>query len=189
MSLSSTLPTVNPPQSGDANRPTNAGRSSNDGGVAFEWLRCEVAPPVAVNDTSSGLFGANQTVTDVTSNDAAGDNPIDTASVTIDTNANAATEGTCSVTTSPAVQFVPVANFAGDATCTYQVCDNGTPATCDTADVTFTVGAGSAPVANDDTVGTPQGVAIVVDVVGGSTLGAVTDTCLLYTSPSPRDNR
>ena len=121
--------------------------------------------PVANNDTSSGLFGAAQTI-DPLPNDTDANGDIDNTSVTIDTNANTATEGTCTAA-SPNVTFTPVANFAGNATCTYQVCDD--TARCDTADIVFTVAPGAAPVATDDTGSGNFGDPIVVDVQGNDT--------------------
>ena len=139
-----------------------------------------VAPggaPVATDDTGSGSFGDPITV-DVQANDTDPDGNLDPSSTSIDTQPPVA-EGVCAVGTAPNydVTFTPAANFAGNSTCTYEICDLNSPTPqCDTADVVFTVGAGAAPVANDDTAQTNPGVAVVADVIGGSTTGAVADT-------------
>ena len=80
-----------------------------------------------------------------------------------------ATGGTPVVNPDGTVTFTPNPNFTGTATFKYAVCDNGTPALCDTAMVTVTVTApipplNIAPIALNDATTTPQDVAISGDV-------------------------
>ena len=134
------------------------------------------APPVANDDSATDPnFGDPVVIAEaiITTNDTAGSGTLDASTISIDTNANAATEGTCAVSgTSPYdITFTPIANFVDTATCTYEICN--TNGLCDTADITFDPANGSAPVANDDTANTSVDTAVTIDVTAGA--GADTD--------------
>ena len=109
----------------------------------------------------------------ITTNDTAGSGTLDASTISIDTNANPTTEGTCAVSgTSPYdITFTPIANFVDTATCTYEICN--TNGLCDTADITFDPADGSAPVANNDSATTALDTAVTIDVTAGA--GADTD--------------
>ena len=48
--------------------------------------------------------------------------------------------GTLILLNGDSIQFTPDANFNGNDTLSYRICDNGSPVLCDTATVIFTVG-------------------------------------------------
>jgi hypothetical protein len=89
--------------------------------------------PKALDDSMSG---AVDTILDssVLDNDA-DDSAIIAASLEILENADAGTEGICSVVGS-LVRFTPVGGYTGTTSCTYKICDDDT--VCDTAKVSFT---------------------------------------------------
>jgi hypothetical protein len=79
------------------------------------------------------------------------------------------THGTVDLGTDANITFTPEANFNGEATFTYRVCDNGSPSECsiETATVNVTVSAvNDAPVAEDQSVTTNE------DTAKEVTLGA-----------------
>jgi uncharacterized repeat protein (TIGR01451 family) len=66
--------------------------------------------------------------------------------------------------------YTPDPNFTGTDTFDYTACDDGTPALCDTATVTVTVGGvNDPPVANDDAAVTDEDTPVVIDVVANDT--------------------
>jgi large repetitive protein len=68
------------------------------------------------------------------------------------------------------ITYTPTGNYAGPDTLIYQVCDNGTPALCDTALVVITVNpVNDAPIANGETVATLMDTAIPISVVNNDT--------------------
>ncbi len=63
-----------------------------------------------------------------------------------------------------------IPDFNGTDSFTYEVCDDGTPALCDTAVVNVTVDAvNDAPVANDDSATTPEDTPVAIDVTANDT--------------------
>ena len=79
------------------------------------------------------------------------------------------TGGTASVNPDGTVTFTPTPNFTGTAVFKYAICDNGTPALCDTATVTITVTqplqtVNVAPIAINDATSTPVNTPIGGDV-------------------------
>ena len=128
------------------------------------------APPTAVADgpVLGGSFGS-AIVVDVDGNDTAGSGVLDPSSITITSNANAGTEGTCTVGGAPGydVTFTPVANFTGTASCTYEICDSNS--LCDTAVITFDPHDGSSPVAVADSGSTAPNTPVTVDVFANDT--------------------
>jgi gliding motility-associated-like protein len=79
--------------------------------------------------------------------------------------------GTVSVNpTTGAITFTPAANFFGNTTFTYQVCDNGTPVLCDDAVVTITVNAvNDAPIANNDSATTAEDTPVTLNITANDT--------------------
>lgn len=120
-------------------------------------------PPVATDDAASAAF-ASPATSDAQSNDSDLDGDLDPSTTAITVDANNSTEGSCVVGASPNydITFTPVTNFAGTATCTYQICD--TAGECDTADFVVTIGAGSLPVAVNDAITSTFGFAGSIDV-------------------------
>jgi hypothetical protein len=106
--------------------------------------------PVATNDNTATPSGVT-IVINVKAND------FDPQGGTINnpTLVGTATGGTPSVNPDGTITFVPTLGFSGDAIFKYLICDNGTPALCDTATVNVTVYPNIAqgnvpPVANND---------------------------------------
>jgi large repetitive protein len=97
--------------------------------------------------------------------DTEGLNP---ASVTITKNP---TNGVVVANANGTVTYTPTTGFSGQDTLIYQVCDNGSPALCDTALVVITVTAqpNNAPVANRDDATTPRNTLVTVTVLGNDT--------------------
>jgi large repetitive protein len=121
--------------------------------------------PVATDD-SAGTAEDTAVVIDVVANDTDVDGNLDATTVTITVGP---THG--GVTVNPvtgAITYTPAANYNGADAVTYQVCD--TTALCDTATVTLTVSAvDDTPVAADDSAGTPEDTAVVIDVAANDT--------------------
>ena len=98
----------------------------------------------AVNDAP--LANVNVTTTNedtqVVINVPANDTDVEGLNLTSVTITSNPTNGTVTVNpTTGAVTYTPIANFNGTDQFIYQICDNGTPALCDTALVTITVNA------------------------------------------------
>ncbi|WP_157632549.1 tandem-95 repeat protein, partial [Cochleicola gelatinilyticus] len=141
--------------------------------------------PVIVDDTVS-VDEDDTVLIDVTANDTDIDGAIDPATVTIVT---APTNGT--VTVDPItgeVTYTPNPNFSGTDTFEYQVCDDSTPALCDTATVTVTVDeVNDAPVAEDDSETTSEDTPVTIDVANNDTdLDGVIDptSVVIVTAPT-----
>jgi hypothetical protein len=94
-------------------------------------------------------------VINVLSNDTDPNNNIDPTSVVV---VNTPSNGTVSVDPiTGAITYTPNTNYSGTDTLIYQVCDNGTPALCDTAMVVITVSpVNDAPIVDDEVVTTPE---------------------------------
>jgi gliding motility-associated-like protein len=110
----------------------------------------------AVNDAP--LANVNTTTTNedapVVINVPANDTDVEGLNLTSVTITSNPTNGTVSVNpVTGAVTYTPNANFNGTDQFIYQICDNGTPALCDTAIVTITVNAvNDAPIVDNDTL-------------------------------------
>ena len=115
--------------------------------------------PVATNDPVT--INEDETVViDVQANDV--DTEDSTLVTTIIDNVN---NGSANVISSDSIGYTPTANFSGMDTLTYQICDNESPALCDTAMVIITiVPVNDAPVADDDAATTDEDISIVIDV-------------------------
>ena len=75
------------------------------------------------------------------------------------------------------ITYTPAADFFGTDTFTYEVCDNGTPSLCDTAEVTITVNpVNDAPVAGDDEASTNEDTAVTVNVVANDSTGPANES-------------
>ena len=161
------------------------------------------APPVAVNDTSSGAYGANQTISILTNDSATTPATLDASSVKLcptTSTANAscnltfldiAGQGTYTVNANGTVTFVPASGFTGTASpVKYVVTDTTTQLVG--ATLTATVNPPGAPTVAPETKSVlPGGSAVFTNITGASGLansGAglnTTLTCLIIPSSSP----
>jgi VCBS repeat-containing protein len=91
--------------------------------------------PIAVSDFVSTNKGSELTLSTLTSNDTDIDGSVQPSSMTIFT---APSNGSASVSTG-VVTYTPTAGFSGADFFVYRVCDNASPALCDTARVYVTV--------------------------------------------------
>ena len=115
--------------------------------------------PVAVDDVKS-TEEDNLVVVDVQNNDSDLDGDALTTEILDSTNS-----GTLILLNGDSIQFTPDANFNGNDTLSYRICDNGTPVLCDTATVIFTVNAvNDNPLAVDDVKTTEEDNPMTVDV-------------------------
>ena len=115
-------------------------------------------PPVANDDIDSTIPGFDIGI-DVAGNDTDPDGNLDPTSISILTNA---THGTASKLDT-FVHYVPDNTYVGSDSFTYQICDKD--GLCASASVTVVIESpGTPPVANDDTVSTPSGLAVVINV-------------------------
>ncbi|MDY0781695.1 cadherin-like domain-containing protein, partial [Tenacibaculum sp. IB213877] len=167
------------PATGEVTYTPNADFNGND---SFEYTVCDDATPAlcdtaivnvtvnATNDTpvaidDNAATNEDTAVTiDVLANDSDIDSTIDPASVSI---SSAPANGT--VTIDPAtgeVTYTPNPDFNGNDSFEYTVCDDATPALCDTAIVNVTVNAtNDAPVAIDDNAATNEDIAVTINVL------------------------
>ncbi|MEQ9285952.1 MAG: Ig-like domain-containing protein, partial [Cyclobacteriaceae bacterium] len=106
--------------------------------------------PGAVNDEETMSPGTTLT-SSVTGNDLA-DPEGDALSYAVvpGTEPDEATEGNLIFLSNGSYQFTPVNGFVGIITFQYEVCDNGTPVACSTAEVTINVSTNIPPVADND---------------------------------------
>jgi hypothetical protein len=113
-------------------------------------------PPIAGDDTPETTadtpISINVRLNDVDPNG----NPLSNPSIV-----TSPTCGTASVNASGNIDFTPTTGFVGTCSLTYQVCDNGSPALCDTAKVTIKVNptatpTNRAPIAQTDATTTPM---------------------------------
>ncbi|MDY0781514.1 tandem-95 repeat protein, partial [Tenacibaculum sp. IB213877] len=140
--------------------------------------------PVATDDVATGSEDA-PIVIDVLANDSDIDSTIDPASVSI---SSAPANGT--VTIDPAtgeVTYTPNADFNGNDSFEYTVCDDATPALCDTAIVNVTVNAtNDTPVATDDNTATNEDIAVTINVLANdSDIDSTIDPASVSISSAP----
>lgn len=89
--------------------------------------------PTAVDDAATTDSAVAVTI-DVQGNDSDPENdPLTTTDVTISVN------GTATILNADSIQYTPNTGFTGTDTVWYTICDNGTPALCDTGEVIITV--------------------------------------------------
>ncbi|MBI1192381.1 MAG: tandem-95 repeat protein, partial [Bacteroidetes bacterium] len=144
----------------------------SEGACASATVSISVSP---VNDAPVILGDAATTLEDtpvlipVIDNDSDAHDPggtLNPASVVV---TSGPTNGTAVVNLiTGVVTYTPSPDYYGPDAFTYSVCDNGTPlpALCGSAVVTLTVNpVNDAPIALDDVVSTPEGVAVVADVL------------------------
>jgi len=75
--------------------------------------------------------------------------------------------GTTNIENLDSITYTPTANYTGMDTLTYQICDNESPALCDTAMVIFIiVPVNDAPVAINDIAMTDEETLVMIDVQG-----------------------
>lgn len=130
--------------------PNNNGDSFMAGGAIDVKISCDNSPPIAVNDILNTLIdvaaGGNVLTNDF---DPDGD-PLTVSTSPVTGPAN----GTVSLNTDGSYVYTPNSGFTGTDSFTYQVCDNSSPAQCDTGTVTIEVRqntlANDPPFANDD---------------------------------------
>ena len=123
--------------------------------------------PMAVDDPVT-TDEDNPITVDVLNNDSDPDGTLDPSSVSVQ---NGPSNGTISIDpTTGEITYSPNPNFNGTDSFSYQVCDNGSPALCDTATVTITVDpVNDAPIAIDDVATTDEDMAVAVDVLVNDT--------------------
>ncbi len=131
--------------------------------------------PVANNDVAT-LPAGGSTTTNVLANDksANGGTSLVPSSVAITVQP---TNGTVVVNSDGTITYTPAPGFVGTDVLTYQVCDNSSPALCQTASVSYTVTPANAlpsTTANDDFAKTPPGVSVTGSVLANdsNTAGA-----------------
>ncbi|HEY8183272.1 MAG TPA: Ig-like domain-containing protein [Thermoanaerobaculia bacterium] len=153
--------------------------------------------PVAVSDALATEAGMMLTfaAADLTTNDSTG--PADESSQTLTVTAVTATtetHGTVVLDAEGHVKYTPEMFFAGEATFTYQVCDNGTPSQCSNGAVTVTVSDTTAPVMSaltlSDTRLWPPNHQMVIINVGYTVMdfGDSAPVCTLSVSSNEPDN-
>ncbi len=156
----------------------DAGLDSNSATVSITVTAVNDAP-VAGDDTKTTAEDTPLTFpsSDLVTNDDEGASDESAQTLTV-TEVFDGTHGTVDLGTDGNITFTPEANFNGDATFTYRVCDNGGPSKCsiETATVNVTVSAvNDAPVAKDQSVTTNEDTAVEVSLgasdVEGDALG------------------
>lgn len=132
------------------NSPANNGDSFMAGGAVDVKISCDNSAPVAINDILN-------TVVDI----AAGGNVLtndfdpDGNPLTVNTTpVSGPSNGTLTLNADGSYSYTPASGFTGTDSFSYEVCDNGNPALCDTGIVTVEVRQNTlgndAPFANDD---------------------------------------
>ena len=147
--------------------------------------------PIAVNDINN-----SQMNTPATGNVLTNDSDPEGDDLTVSTTPIDPMNGTVTIDTDGNYIFTPDPGFVGTATFEYEVCDNGIPVACDTALVSIEVISVPDP-SNNTLIGMPDNFVTENDnPLTGDLLANDSDpegdnliinTCLLYTSPSPRD--
>lgn len=124
-------------------------------------------PPVATPDTYS-MFGNNTLHGNVISNDFDIDGNLNPTSITLVSGGSADANGTIVLNANGTFTYVPDANFNGQVSFTYQVCDSGSPALCSTTTVTIDVMAetlSNFTFATDDVYLTNEDVSVTANVL------------------------
>jgi large repetitive protein len=137
--------------------------------TALVVIKVNAAPnnaPVANREDVSVIEDGSLTM-GVLANDTDTEGGIVPSTVTV---TKAPAHGTATANPDGTITYTPTANYAGPDTLIYRVCDNGTPALCDTALVVITVNpSNDAPTANGETVATLMNTAIPISVVDNDT--------------------
>ena len=182
--------------------------------TAIIRITVENIAPIA-NDDFTNIISGEEICVAVTANDIDAEEGI--LSISLDNN-KAPKQGSVTVTNGE-VCYTPDSTFSGQDSLCYIICDDGLPAKCDTAtlfvnvsnqapiaqdDMVETISGTSItiPILNNDTDPENSPLTIVLDSMQLPENGTVTlqdqhieytpnpgFTCLLYTSPSPRDQR
>ena len=124
-------------------------------------------PPVATHDAYS-MFGNNTLTGNVISNDYDIDGNLNLTSITLVSGGTAVSNGNLVLNANGTFTYVPDANFNGQVSFTYSVCDSGSPALCSTATVTIDVMAetlSNFTFATDDVYLTREDVSISANVL------------------------
>jgi gliding motility-associated-like protein len=123
-------------------------------------------PPVATDDYVTTTEDNCVTI-NVKANDSDPNGDIITTCSSVVTNPK---EGTASVNLNGTIEYCPTADFHGQDTFTYCICDDGNPVLCDTAKVIITIDPrNEAPVANDIYTTTTEGTPVGVNVSASTT--------------------
>lgn len=119
--------------------------------------------PVAVNDVATTQED-NSVNGNLTSND---NDPIENDNLVLTTTpAVPPTNGSVSLSANGNYSYTPNPNFYGNDVFTYEVCDTGSPAACDQAQVSITVNpVNDAPTLNNDVASTPENTPVTVSVL------------------------
>ncbi len=137
--------------------------------IAYVYLYVQDAPTVSpINNKPTAIHDVNQTLVNIPVSGTVASNDFDpdlgqTLAFTKLTNP---TNGTAVLNTNGTYIYTPATGFVGTDVFKYKVCDNQTPALCDTTTVTIKVtpdysgGGNIKPVANDDAYTTNKGVGI-----------------------------
>lgn len=143
--------------------------------------------PMAVADTFV-VQPDDAALLDVLANDVDPDGALVAATLAISvmpTNGSA-------VIVSGQIQYTPAAGYTGADSLTYQICDDGTPQACDTAQVTISVTAGAniAPIAVDDAAVVRAGQTVTIDVLSNDVDpdGSLVVATLRITGTAPASN-
>ena len=122
-------------------------------------------PPRAGDDTATTQEDEPVTVP-VKDNDEAGPANEDGQSLTVTRITTDPEDGTATINDNGTITYEPNANFNGEDTFDYEVCDDGQPQECDTATVTITVEAvNDAPKARNDSATTDEDTPVNIDVL------------------------
>ena len=140
--------------------------------------------PIAINDINTTLIGEPATGNVLTNDiDLEGGNlTVSTTPVVNPSN------GTVTINTDGTYTYTPNPGFEGTETFGYEVCDDGTPALCDTAYVTINVfnvtpvPTNNTPVANNDNYTSPEGYPLTGNVLSND-FDADGDSLILNTTP------
>ena len=135
----------------------------------------EVMPNDGMNDTyATDDAGVGNQNMDITGSVASNDNDPEGDNQTVNTTPiSSPTNGTVILNPDGTYTYTPDSDYIGNDQFIYQICDDGSPIACDTATVYLTIIEAQYP-----PVVIPNPLTILQD-----------STCLLYTSPSPRDQR
>jgi gliding motility-associated-like protein len=123
-------------------------------------------PPVATDDYVTTTEDNCVTI-NVKANDSDPNGDIITTCSSVVTNPK---EGTASVNLNGTITYCPTADYHGQDTFTYCICDDGNPVLCDTAKVIITIDPrNEAPIANDIHTTTTEGTPVGVNVSASTT--------------------